>query len=67
MSDGSTEDQGGVVWPEDPGSTGSSRPPAAGPRRAHVKPRRRWGRIVIATVAVLFAVVASAVAYYGSV
>ncbi len=65
MSDGSTEDQGGVVWPEDPGSTGSSRPPAAGPRRAHVKPRRRWGRIVIATVAVLFAVVASAVAYYG--
>ncbi len=65
MSEGSSEDQGGVVWPESPGATGGSRPPAGAPRRAHVKPRRRWGRVVLITVAVIFAVVASAVAYFG--
>ncbi|MGV8850468.1 MAG: LCP family protein [Propionibacteriaceae bacterium] len=53
------------MWPENPDQTGSSRPPSAAPRRAHAKPPVRWGRIVIVTVAVLFAVVASAVAYYG--
>lgn len=65
MSDGSSQDQGGVVWPEDPGSTGAAPAPSTAPRRAHPKRGPRWGRIVLITVAVLFAVVASAVAYYG--
>ena len=64
MADDSSEDQG-VVWPVEDAPSGDTRPPSTGPRRAHAKPKPRWGRIAIVTIAVIFAVVAGAVAYFG--
>ena len=52
-----------------PNSEPEGTEPLGGPRRAHEGPARkgiRWGRIAIITIAVLFAMTAAAVGYFGA-
>ena len=51
------------IGPENSFPFGSGPVPAGGPGRA--RQGIRWGRIVIITIAVLFATVAAAVGYFG--